>query len=110
MEDHFLPSLQRYEIKQSPIVKKGSCELGLFLKGTERRMDPSDNVIGVYSGLLSKGKGVYHLSLGKGKNEIIIDGSPDPNHPMTCFGRMNEDINLTYMTRDRTYALKMTAP
>ena len=23
---------------------------------------------------------------------IIIDGTPNPDHPMTCFGRMNEDI------------------
>ena len=66
--------------------------MGIFLKGTELQMDPSEDVIGVYSGFLSKGKGVYHLSLGKGKNEIIIDGTPDLNHPMTCFGRMNEDI------------------
>ena len=92
MEAHFLPSLQRFEFKQSTIIKKGSCGLGIFLRGDEHQIDPSNELIGVYSGSLLKGKGVYHLELGKGKEMIIIDGTPNPDHPMTCFGRMNEDI------------------
>ncbi len=49
---------------------------------------PSDVPIGVYSGKISEGTGVYHLELPL----LTIDGSPDSLIPMTCFGMMNEDI------------------
>ena len=90
--NHFLPSLQRFEVKKSPLIKKGACCLGLFLRDDEHQINPSNDPIGVYSGRISHGKGVYHLDLSNGTHPLIIDGSPDINHKMTCFGRMNEDI------------------
>ena len=90
--NHFLPSLQRFEVKKSPLIKKGSCGLGLFLRDDEHQINPSNDPIGVYSGRISHGKGVYHLDLSNGTHSLIIDGTPNINQKMTCFGRMNEDI------------------
>ena len=56
--------------------------------------DPIQPVItiGAHTGRFSKGTGPYHLDLSDTISDGIIDGSPHPDHPMTCFGRINEDI------------------
>ena len=88
VEDHFRDSLRRFEVKKSLVAKKGSHCSGLFLRTDSAAIRPSTNPIGVYSGRISSGFGAYHLAL----PSCIIDGTPDPKHPMTCFGMMNEDI------------------
>jgi hypothetical protein len=32
------------------------------------------------------------FDLSSGNSELFIDGTPHPDHPMTCFGRVNDDI------------------
>jgi hypothetical protein len=84
----FRSSLSRFEVKQSLVAKRGSHCRGLFLRLDASPIPPSAIPIGIYSGKISKGKGVYHLEL----PSLTIDGSPNPLIPMTCFGMMNEDI------------------
>jgi hypothetical protein len=74
------------------VVKKGSSQYGLFLKGDQAPIPPSEDPIGVYAGTISSGVGEYHLELKFGQINLIIDGTPNYEHPLTCFGRMNEDI------------------
>ena len=92
VERHFSESLKRFVVKDSGVIKKGVLGLGLFLGDMEDVIEPSDVPIGVYSGTLSSGTGVYHLELTDKAGTRVIDGSPLKEHPMTCFGRMNEDI------------------
>jgi hypothetical protein len=92
VERHFSESLKRFVVKDSGVIKKGVLSLGLFLGDLEDVIEPSDVPIGVYSGTLSSGTGVYHLELTDKAGTRVIDGSPLNEHPMTCFGRMNEDI------------------
>ena len=92
VEVHFASSLSRFETKDSLVAKLGSRCLGLFLKLGEAPIEPSHTPIGVYAGSISTGKGEYHLDLSDESGQLIIDGTPDPLHPLTCFGYMNEDI------------------
>ena len=39
--NHFLPSLQRFEVKKSSLIKKGTCCLGLFLQKPKPRLEVS---------------------------------------------------------------------
>ena len=91
IEDHFHVSLNRFEVRQSGVCKRGSHSLGLFLKSDSSPILPSE-LIGIYTGILSSGFGSYHLDLSATIKDTIIDGTPHPEHPMTCFGRINEDI------------------
>ena len=92
VQSHFEPSLLRFEVKASRVAKVGSLCNGLFLKLTESPIEPSPIPIGVYTGRISSGRGNYHLDISNKHGQLIIDGTPDPNLPLTCFGMMNEDI------------------
>ncbi len=60
IETHFEPSLSRFIVKASRVCKRGSCNLGLFLKDDASPISPSV-LIGYYTGRVSSGKGPYHL-------------------------------------------------
>jgi hypothetical protein len=92
VEDHFGPSLSRFETKESLVAKLGSCCRGLYLKLGEAPIEPSAIPIGVYAGLIATGKGAYYLDLLDEYGQLVVDGTPNPDHPLTCFGLMNEDI------------------
>jgi hypothetical protein len=89
-EKIFPPSAVRehFRGRQSTVAKRGGYCRSLFLRGDVEAIPVSPIPIGVYTGLISSGLGVYHLQL----PNVTIDGSPNSNIPMTCFGMMNEDI------------------
>ena len=91
IEKLYEPGLSRFIVKPSRACKRGSLNLGLFLKEGELPLSLS-MILGYYTGRISSGKGPYHLDLTKFKDGLIIDGSPNSDHPMTCFGRINDDI------------------
>ena len=91
-ESFFDQGLSRFVVKPSLVCKVGSLSLGLFLKDDEVPLLPSETPIGIYTGRVATGTGAYHLDLSGSVEGLIIDGSPCSEHPMTCFGRINEDI------------------
>ena len=74
------------------MVRIGSCNLGLFLKIDQSVIEPSEDPIGFYTGIFSEGYGPYMFEVSSGATKLNIDGTPNSDHPMTCFGRMNDDI------------------
>ncbi len=92
VESLYADSIARFEVLPSKIVKVGSCALGLFLRRNQASIEPSDEPIGIYTGRFPGSEGDYLFEATAGSFSELLDGTPHSDHPMTCFGRINDDI------------------